>query len=38
MQDVPVQRSFALQPVMLSDQINRYYDLMSASPGFPPIY
>ena len=37
-QDVPVQRPFALRPVMLSGQIRRYYGLMCASPGFPPIY
>jgi hypothetical protein len=37
-QDVPVQRPFALRPVVLSGRITRYYGLMCASPGFPPIY
>ena len=37
-QDVPVQRPFALRPVLLSGQISRYYGLICASPGFPPIY
>ena len=37
-QNVPVQRPFALRPVVLSGQIRRYYGLMCASPGFPPIY
>ena len=37
-QDVPVQRPFALRPVLLSAQIQRYYGLMCASPEFPPIY
>ena len=37
-QDVPVQRPFALPPVVLSGRILRYYDLICASPGFPPIY
>ena len=37
-QDVPVQRPFALRPVLLSGQIQRYYGLICASPRFPPIY
>jgi hypothetical protein len=37
-QDVPVQRPFALCAVLLSAQILRYYGLICASPGFPPIY
>ena len=37
-QDVPVQRPFASQPVMLSGRVLRYYGLICASPGFPPIY
>ena len=37
-QDVPVQRSLARQRVVLSRRVSAYYDLMCASPGFPPIY
>ena len=37
-QSVPVQRPFALRPVILSGQIRRYYGLICASPRFPPIY
>ena len=33
-----VQRPFALRPVLLSAQIQRYYGLLCASPRFPPIY